>query len=166
MGNLLCADGFQKRSIVIILENGEALEYSRKMRAADMMIFYPHHVLCNASLILSKGKTKVLPPHAVLQHGKIYFLVPISKNHDSAFSFSVESERHPLLQEEESSTTELQKAGSVNFAIPREFWELVVTESSKKRKTGAGRNLKQPLKTKVKSWSPALETISEIKASR
>ncbi|KAJ7566907.1 hypothetical protein O6H91_02G123600 [Diphasiastrum complanatum] len=166
MGNFMCGVGNSKQSIAVLRVDGKVVEFTRKLRVADLMMSYPHHVLCNASFILSRRKSKVLPPNAMLQYGKVYFLIPISSDQTSgSFSFlSSNSDTDPLLQTK-TLTERNGTKGSANFVIPQELLDRIFPDrhNSSRKKKYSRKLVKQPSRKKSSAaWSPGLESISEL----
>ncbi|GLJ49825.1 hypothetical protein SUGI_1058470 [Cryptomeria japonica] len=60
----------------VLHANGHVEEYSRPVKAGEVMKENPKHVLGLPSYQGVVQKTVVLPPEAELQRGKIYFLIP------------------------------------------------------------------------------------------
>ncbi|KAH9296114.1 hypothetical protein KI387_039702, partial [Taxus chinensis] len=60
----------------VLHANGRVEEYSRAVKAGEVMKENPKHVLGLPSYQGVVQKTVVLPPEAELQKGKIYFLIP------------------------------------------------------------------------------------------
>eukprot|EP01018_Ginkgo_biloba_P038798 Gb_19662 [translate_table: standard] len=60
----------------VLHSNGRVEEYSRTVKAGEVMKANPKHVLGEPSCQGVVQKTVVLPPDAELQRGKIYFLIP------------------------------------------------------------------------------------------
>lgn len=61
----------------VLHANGHVEEYSRTVRAGEVMKANPKHVLGLPSCQGLVQKTVVLPPDSELQRGKIYFLIPV-----------------------------------------------------------------------------------------
>lgn len=61
----------------VLHANGRVEEYSRTVRAGEVMKANPKHVLGLPSCQGLVQKTVVLPPDSELQRGKIYFLIPV-----------------------------------------------------------------------------------------
>ncbi|KAL2494819.1 hypothetical protein Fot_38576 [Forsythia ovata] len=77
--------------IRIVHANGHVEEISGTIKAEEIMKLHPKHVLKKPSSPSDEGmcpKIVVVPPDALLQRGKIYFLMPLPSRSDKTPSKS------------------------------------------------------------------------------
>ncbi|CAO2823518.1 unnamed protein product [Amaranthus hypochondriacus] len=97
--------------IRIIHTNGRVEEISGTIRAEEVMKAHPKHILKKPTSrpndvvqALDRGPTiVVVPPHAQLQRGKIYFLIPVH-DHQKKSKSSSSSSSSPLINASRGST--------------------------------------------------------------
>ncbi|KAJ7530919.1 hypothetical protein O6H91_14G024700 [Diphasiastrum complanatum] len=176
MGNtatIICGVRPEKELITVLQANGKVLEFSQKVRAAELIVGHPHHFLCNASAILSGERGKMLPPRAVLQRGKIYLLLPLPGARHSSTKGSSSSSEGDELQQANTMCDNARSAvarRTTKFVISKQYLDKILLHNDGKVKElnrGPAAAPKQTITVKRRStmsWAPALESIPEVAA--
>ncbi|XP_077227864.1 uncharacterized protein LOC143860899 [Tasmannia lanceolata] len=133
----------------IVHSNGRVEEFSKTIRAGEVMKANPKHVLRNSYLSASEEgvvtKIVAVPPEADLQRGKIYFLIPVSTPPEK--TRKKKKKREP--ESKNTSSIEVTK-----LLISDQYLSDILSEKvSIQRDRRRGR---------VGVWRPHLESISEI----
>ncbi|MED6155048.1 hypothetical protein PIB30_002264 [Stylosanthes scabra] len=155
--------------IRIVHSNGRVEEISAgTVKASDIMKAHPKHVLKKPSSPSSAAATLpnivVVPPDALLQRGKIYFLMPLpsppssDKNHSRRRSSSSSSKKKARKEENKAAATATTTttSNSVVVSCDRYLTEIMSEKISTQRDKRRGR---------VAVWRPHLESISESSPS-
>ncbi|KAJ4976491.1 hypothetical protein NE237_001597 [Protea cynaroides] len=138
--------------IRIVHSNGRVEEFSRAIRAGEVMKANPKHVLRKPSSPSeanngSVPKIVIVPPDAELQRGKIYFLMPVSLP-DKTQSGSSTKRRRRREQDYTGSSISVKKHLISDQYLSEILSEKISTQRDRRR----GR---------VGVWRPHLESISE-----
>lgn len=139
--------------IRIVHTNGRVEEISGAVTAAEIMKLHPKHVLKKPSSPSADGmcpKIIVVPPHAELQRGKIYFLMPLSP--------PPEKSRPTKRKKKEAAHSNGGGGGGGNNSVAdllisdRYLSEILSEKVSSQRDRRRGR---------VRIWRPNLDSICE-----
>lgn len=142
--------------IRIVHSNGRVEEFSKTIRASEIMKANPKHVLRKSSTTSSEEgvvpRIVILPPDAELQRGKIYFLVPASSLAEKTRSSSArkKKKRDPHSSSNSSSESPVKVT---KLLVSDQYLSEILSEKSTQRDKRRGR---------VGIWRPHLESISEI----
>ncbi|XP_068664040.1 uncharacterized protein [Aristolochia californica] len=138
--------------IRIVHSNGRVEEFSKTIRAGEVMKAHPQHVLRNSSLSASEGvvpRFVILPPDAELQRGKIYFLMPVSSPPEKARGSPSRKRKKKRVDETNTgSSNEMTKLLVSDHYLSEILSEKISTQRDRRR----GR---------IGVWRPQLESISE-----
>ncbi|KAL1335803.1 hypothetical protein HN51_030248 [Arachis hypogaea] len=152
--------------IRIVHSNGRVEEISgATVKASEIMKAHPKHVLkkpSSPSAAAPLPNIVVVPPDALLQRGKIYFLMPLpspppaDKNHNRRRTSS--TKKKPRKEETTATTTSNNNnnISSVVVSCDRYLTEIMSEKISTQRDRRRGR---------VAVWRPHLESISESSSS-
>lgn len=164
--------------IRIVHSNGKVEEFTRTIRAEDIMKANPKHVLKKPTSLLSNDgdcavqKIVIVPPDAELQRGKIYFLIPAATN-------SVDPNKRRSRDRSSPANSGVRRASKIKKAVTEENNINSHSMSTANEILISDRYLKEILsESKVSSsnhrdrrrgrigvWRPHLESISEIPIS-
>ncbi|XP_010279130.1 PREDICTED: uncharacterized protein LOC104613126 [Nelumbo nucifera] len=139
--------------IRIVHSNGRVEEFSRTIRAGEIMKAHPKHVLRKPSSPSESAegvvpKIVIVPPDAELQRGKIYFLVPAPSPPEKTKPSSTRRKKKREQQSNGSSSIAVTK-----LLISEQYLTEILSEKiSTQRDRRRGR---------VGVWRPHLESISE-----
>lgn len=147
--------------IRIVHCNGRVEEFSRSIKAGEVMKAHPKHVLKRSSLCPSEDgvvpSIVILPPDAELKRGKIYFLMPVASRPANKAKVSStkrkkkrdQNERRTEKKERQSST----KQDMSKLLVSDQYLSEIMSEKvSTEREQRRGR---------VGVWRPHLESITE-----
>ncbi|KAI3961400.1 hypothetical protein MKX01_004069 [Papaver californicum] len=164
--------------IRIVHSNGKVEEFTRTIRAEDIMKANPKHVLKKPTSLLSNDgdcavqKIVIVPPDAELQRGKIYFLIPASnssldpnkrRSRDRSLSTNSAVTRANKIKKAATATEEnnIINSNSISTAneilISDRYLKEILSESKV-----SSTNHRDRRRGRVGVWRPHLESISEI----
>ncbi|KAI3912318.1 hypothetical protein MKW98_023187 [Papaver atlanticum] len=166
--------------VTIVHSNGKVEEFTRTIRAEDIMKANPKHVLKKPTSLLSNDgdcavqKIVIVPPDAELQRGKIYFLIPAA-----ASPKSVDPNKRRSRDRSSSASSAVRRANKIKKAATMTKENNINSMSTENEILISDRYLKEILsESKVSSsnhrdrrrgrigvWRPHLESISEIPLS-
>ncbi|XP_077252217.1 uncharacterized protein LOC143891593 [Tasmannia lanceolata] len=141
--------------IRIVHSTGHVEEFSKPIRAGEVMKANPKHVLKKLYLSASDGgvvsRIVIVPPDDELQRGKIYFLTPIQTLPEKTRSAPVtrKKKKKKECEGKNSSPMEVTKL----LMSDQYLSEILSEKASTQRDRQRGR---------VGVWRPHLESISEI----
>ncbi|XP_077249569.1 uncharacterized protein LOC143889272 [Tasmannia lanceolata] len=142
--------------IRIVHSNGHVEEFTKTIRACEVMKANPKHVLRKTYFSSEEGvgvvsRIVVVPPDAELQRGKIYFLMPVSTQPDKTRSGSVTRRKKKKRETQSKNTSPIEET---KLLISDQYLSEILSEkASTQRDRRRGR---------VGIWRPHLESISEI----
>ncbi|XP_058095574.1 uncharacterized protein LOC131240995 [Magnolia sinica] len=154
--------------IRIVHSNGRVEEFSKTIRAGEIMKANPKHVLRKSTTSISEDgivpKIVILPPDAELQRGKIYFLMPVISQPEKVRSTpstkkkKKESEYNNVNNHHHNNNKSNNNNGNsiavTNLLISDRYLSEILSEKiSTQRDRRRGR---------VGVWRPHLESIEEI----
>lgn len=166
MGNAVSCTPFVISSndiVKVILYNGRVKIYTRRVRAAELMLENLGEFVCDYTTLKIGHKIMGVSADEELKRHKLYFLLPIEVLH----SFLTFDQFNALTHNYCSSRALLNDASfsfGEKFAFLRHF---CVITSSKAKKIGDGEEVEHFIPLTAKrysrqgSWRPALETIFE-----
>ncbi|CAA2997029.1 uncharacterized protein LOC111412828 [Olea europaea var. sylvestris] len=140
--------------IRIVHTNGHVEEISGTIKAEEIMKLHPNHVLKKPSSPSDEGmyaNIVVVPPDAILQRGKIYFLMPLpSRSHKTPARSSTRRKKKESESEDIPKNRDLSMK---NLLVSDQYLSEILSEKlSTQRDRRRGR---------VGVWRPHLESISE-----
>ncbi|KAK1258676.1 hypothetical protein QJS04_geneDACA017821 [Acorus gramineus] len=129
----------------IVHSNGRVEELTGTVLAGDVMQTHPKHVLRKlpSPSDASKGGsgiTQILSPHAELQHGKIYFLLPVASAEKS--------------HQRKINNAKASKKKRLSESVSDRYLSEILLEK-------ASPNQRERRRGRVGVWRPHLESISE-----
>ncbi|XP_057737646.1 uncharacterized protein LOC130954887 [Arachis stenosperma] len=152
--------------IRIVHSNGRVEEISgATIKASEIMKAHPKHVLkkpSSPSAAAPLPNIVVVPPDALLQRGKIYFLMPLpspppaDKNHNRRRTSSTKKKARKEETTATTTTNNNNNSSSVVVSCDRYLTEIMSEKISTQRDRRRGR---------VAVWRPHLESISESSSS-
>ncbi|KAI3858399.1 hypothetical protein MKW92_004682 [Papaver armeniacum] len=163
--------------IRIVHSNGKVEEFTRTIRAEDIMKANPKHVLKKPTSLLSNDgdcavqKIVIVPPDAELQRGKIYFLIPAAANsvdpnkrrsRDRSSSTANSAVRRANKIKKAATVTEENNSVSTanEILISDRYLKEILSESKV-----SSSNHRDRRRGRIGVWRPHLESISEIPIS-
>ncbi|OVA13624.1 Protein of unknown function DUF4228 [Macleaya cordata] len=151
--------------IRIVHSNGKVEEFSRTIRAEDIMKANPKHVLKKPTSSLSTDgdcvvqKIVIVPPDAELQRGKIYFLIPASPAPDHHKKKSSTRSANSATRRTAKKKVAEDHQNSINMTkllISDRYLKEILSENK------VSSNHRDRRRGRVGVWRPHLESISEI----
>ncbi|RDX81443.1 hypothetical protein CR513_37879, partial [Mucuna pruriens] len=145
--------------IKVLYLDGRLEAYTKPMRAAELMLEYPGHFVCDSSYLKVGHRIQGLLADEELERRKFYFLLPM----DLLYSVLTHEEMSSLNYKASRATKHatFNNLGKI-FPVFSEFC-MFPSELKKLQPHGPVVREPEPVQrySKQRSWRPALETIDE-----
>ncbi|KAF8391226.1 hypothetical protein HHK36_023528 [Tetracentron sinense] len=134
--------------IRIVHTNGRVEEFSRRIRASEVMKLHPKHVLKKPPSASDEGvvpKIVIVPPDAELQRGKIYFLMPVSSLSEKTRSGSTSRRKKKRESESNGSSIAMTKLLISDQYLTEILSEKISTQRDQRRGRAGSRHRELPI---------------------